>query len=510
MLWTKIQSAERPWRSEWPADFAIAYALLLLVIAAVFYSCLQFGYEPAWGIAAIAVGAATLAALCKWPIAMFAGLLFVGEFKTIPAQGISLSDPTMLMFLLCWGAIIMDWLRDSISGHSEWSLGHLFAGQGFRVSLFMLFVAVLAASFLYTPAEQYGRTKLLRFLAFEGLAFFCPILLLKNDKTLRPLLWAMIVLSLLLLVKQLIRISNPSQQMLLGEADITEIGPGMAFGTAILIVMYTRLIRSRMLFRCVLVLMSAGLVTAAARTPALALVLTLIISSFALSKASRHFSLKTMLGIVFLTTVVAGLTFLWIHNKPGIHDKVASKENEIISMISGSNATHGTVAERLAFYKSAVGAVKQHPLAGLGLGGWSVFYSGEYIEGQRAPVYPHDFLLEIASEQGLLGLALMLAFLASLFLAARKLTHHPQFAFLLPVLTFQVLNHVFTGSYEDRSLWFWFGMVVAASRIVYSSALEWQAAARQVQMTASERTASRVSLPFSAGIRLTIDDRRNP
>ncbi|HET9183956.1 MAG TPA: O-antigen ligase family protein [Candidatus Angelobacter sp.] len=468
-------------------QYAVTYVLLLLVCIAVFYSCLQFGYEPAWGIAAIAVGAASLAVLWKWPIVMFAGLLFVGEFKTVPAQGISLSDPTMLMFLLCCGAIITDWLRDSISGHSEWSLAHLFAGQGLRISLFMLFVAMLAASFLYTPAEQYGRSKLLRFLAFEILAFFGPILLLKNDKTLRPLLWAIIVLSLLLLVKQLIRISDPSQQILLGEADITEIGAGVSFGTVILIAMYTSLIRSRMLLLCVLVLMSAGLVTAAARTPALALVLTLIISSFVLSKASRHFSLKKMLGIVCLTAVVAELTFLWIHNKPGVHDKVASKENEIISMISGSNETHGTVARRLQFYDSALSALKQHPFAGLGLGGWSVFYSGDYVESQGAPVYPHDFLLEIASEQGLPGLALMLALLASLFLSARKLTRHSQFAFLLPVLTFQVLNHVFTGSYEDRSLWFWFGMVVAASRIVHNSGMRGGAAHRHLGGRLGER-----------------------
>lgn len=489
MLWTKIQSAERPWRSEWPADFAIAYALLLLAIAAVFYSCLQFGYEPAWGIAAIPVGITAVAILCKWPILTFAGLLFVGEFKTVPAQGISLSDPTMLMFLLCCGAIIMDWLRDSISGHSEWSLGHLFAGQGFRITLFMLFVAVLAASFLYTPAEQYGRTKLLRFITFETLVFFGPILLLKNETTLRPLLWTMIILTLPLLVKQLLRVSHPSQQVLLGSTDITEIGPGMDFGTAMLIAMYTRLIHSRLLLYCVLVLMSAGLVTAAARTPVLALVLTLIISPFALRKGSRHFSLKKILGIVVLTALVTGLTFLWIHNKPGIHDKLASKQNELVTMASSSNDGHGTVATRLAFYKSAFSALTQHPFVGLGLGGWSVFYSGEPTE--RPPTYPHDFWLEIASEQGLPGLTLLFTFLASLFCSARKLARYPQFLFLMPVLTFYVFNHTFTGTIEDRSLWFWFGTIVAVSRMVHNHEMPHQAPSRSGLGDHFSRTATR-------------------
>jgi hypothetical protein len=467
--WTKIEPAERPWRSEVRTHYAVAYALLLLVTLVAFYSCLQFEYEPAWGMAAIAVGVATLLALCKWPIIMFAGLLFVGEFKTIPAKGISLSDPTMLMFMLCCGAIVMDWIRDSLSARSEWPLTKLFAGQALNIGLFLLFSAALAVSFVYSPAEEYGWTKLLRFLTFETLVFVGPILLLKNEKTLRPLLWAMIVLSLPLLVKQLIRISHPSQEVLSGSVDVTEIGPGMDFGTAILITMYTRLIRSRILLLSVVVLMSVGLVTAAARTPALSLVLTLVISSFVLSTASQHLRLRTILPIICLTAVVAGLTFLWVHDKPGMHNKLAAKQNEIISMVSGSTADRGTIAKRLEFYKSALSAIAQHPFTGVGLGGWSHYYSGQRIEGVAMPVYPHNFLLEVASEQGLPGLVLLLAFLGSVFCSVAKLAKLPQFAFLLPVVTFLVLNHTFTGSIEDRSLWFWFGTVVAVSRMVYNS-----------------------------------------
>jgi O-antigen ligase len=255
----------------------------------------------------------------------------------------------------------------------------------------------------------------------------------------------------------------------MGSVDVTEIGPGMDFGTAILIAMYTRLIGSRILLRFVVVLMSVGLVTAAARTPTLALVLTLVICSFVLSTASQHLRLRTILPIICLTAVVAGLTFLWVHDKPGMHNKLAAKQNEIISMVSGSTADRGTIAKRLEFYKSALGAFAQHPFTGLGLGGWSAFYSGELIEGRQAPRYPHNFLLEVASEQGLPGLVLLLAFLGSVFFSAARLAKLPQFVFLLPVLTFLVLNHTFTGSIEDRSLWFWFGTVVAVSRMVHNS-----------------------------------------
>jgi O-antigen ligase len=463
-----METTERSWRPEKQTAFAAAYATLLLVTAAALWSCAHFGYEPALGFAAITIGTATLVALRKWPIVMFAGLLFVGNFKTIPAHGISLSDPTMVLFLLCCGAIALDFLSRLIDGSPEWTLGALLAGQAFRISLFILFIIVLAASFLYTPTEQYGGMKLSRFLAFETLAFFGPILLAKDEKALRPFLLATIVLSLGLLVKQILSVWHPSQQVLEGNSDVTEIGHGMAFGTSILIVIYSKLINSRLLMGCVLTVLAVGLVTAAARTPALALIVTLITVSLVLKTGTRHPNGKKLLLRFSLIAIVAVMAFLWIQNKPGMHDKLASKEHEVESMLSGS-LTGGTIAKRVEFYDSAVNAFMQHPLTGLGLGGWSVFYSGQGIPGEGMPKYPHNFLLEVAAEQGLPGLAVLITLLASLFYSSLKMAKSPEFAFLFPVLTFQVLYNSFTGTVEDRALWFWFGMVVAVSRMFRNS-----------------------------------------
>jgi O-antigen ligase len=217
-----------------------------------------------------------------------------------------------------------------------------------------------------------------------------------------------------------------------------------------------------------LTVLAVGLVTAAARTPALALVVTLITVSLVLKTGSRHLNGKKLLLRFSLIATVAVMAFLWIHNRPGMRDKLASKEHEVESMLSGS-LTGGTIAKRMEFYDSAVNAFMQHPLTGLGLGGWSVFYSGHGIPGEGMPKYPHNFLLEVAAEQGLPGLALLITLLASLFYSSLKMAKSPEFAFLFPVLTFQVLYNSFTGTVEDRALWFWFGMAVAASRMFHDS-----------------------------------------
>lgn len=486
MDWPTSESGTRRWRSEWQAEHVVTCVLLLIAAVGACYICSQREDDPTWAIAAIAVGAGSLIAFVKWPILMFAGLLFVGDFKTIPAKEMSFSDPTMLIYLLCCGAIVTDWVRSSVNVNAGWSLHHLCAGQALTISIFILFTSLLALSFLYTPAEQYGRTKLLRFMSFETLAFFGPILLLKNEKGLRHLLWAMIVLSLPLLAKEVIRVWHPSPQVLLGEVDVTEIGHGAAFGAAILIALYSRLIGSRILLMCILALMSVGMVTAAARTPALSLLLTIVTSTIVLRASSTHLRLRTMLPIFSLITILCVLTFWFVRNTAALHAKLEAKQDEVVSMASGSADGHGTIARRLDFYNSALDAVAQHPFTGLGLGGWSVFYSGQ-VPSHKLWTYPHDLLLEVASEQGLPGLALLLGLLASLFYSAWKVAKYPQFAFVLPVLMFEVFIHMFTGSVEDRNLWFWFGMVVALSRIVHHSELRAGWPRRTIPILASEQ-----------------------
>jgi len=84
----------------------------------------------------------------------------------------------------------------------------------------------------------------------------------------------------------------------------------------------------------------------------------------------------------------------------------------------------------------------------------------------RVPTFPHNFALEVAAEQGLLGLLLLLVLFALLFRRAKALAWQPQFAFLFPVLLFCVIVNMITGDLEDRNLWFWAGMTLAAARMV--------------------------------------------
>jgi O-antigen ligase len=206
--------------------------------------------------------------------------------------------------------------------------------------------------------------------------------------------------------------------------------------------------------------MSVGLVAAAARSPILALIATLVISLVSMSANSGWISRGRLALTILLIACIAGIALVWVHSQAGMQSKIASKETELTSVLEGTEFSGGTIGQRQALYKSSFEAFAQHPIFGLGLDRWGTFYS---VEG--VPAFPHNFVLEVAAEQGLVGLAVLAALLASLFRAALRMSPHPVFAFLYPILAFHVIYNLITGNVENRDLWFWFGMVVAASRM---------------------------------------------
>ena len=163
-------------------------------------------------------------------------------------------------------------------------------------------------------------------------------------------------------------------------------------------------------------------------------------------------------GIFALFVIVP--TLMWVQNLPVAQQRLEWKQEELESALSGSHFQRGTVALREDFYHSAILAFIEHPIGGVGTGGWPVFYNN-----QDVPRYPHNFVLEVGAEQGVIGLGILLALLALLFRAARRvLRSNAYLAFVFPVFVFCIILNLMTGDIESRPLWFCCGLVAAASR----------------------------------------------
>jgi O-antigen ligase len=439
--------------------FALAGAIALVGSFCVFYLALRWEFEPIYTVAVAVLVPLVVFVMRKWPLAMLSGLLFVGTFKTIPADGISLKDPTMICLLLSAGAIFLDALF-IMARATPWTFGALFRGQATVVILFLLFCAVIAVSLLYTPSVQGGMT-VARFETFEVLMFFAPILLLKSKADVRQLLITVVVLAIVMSGKIILNLERPSEAVMSGKKDITNLVAGALLGFALLLCLYGKLFESRIIRNACIVFLSFGLIACAARSALVALLISIVVSACVLRGEAGVLARKVVLIALLLTAGVAVPTLLWLRSVPAAQEKVRAKVGELESIAAGPRDKTGTISQRLGFYRSALDAFKQHPIIGLGVGGWSIFYNNE-----DTAYYPHSFVLEVGAEQGAVGLSILISLLAVLLRSALKLLHgDPYFAFVFPALLFFVSFHMVTSTVESRELWFICGLVAAASRI---------------------------------------------
>ena len=442
-------------------------ALLSLAVIAAMYASLKFSLEPFWLLTALAAIAPAFFLMRKVPVIVLTALLFVGSFKTVAAQGISFTDPTMILLLLSAGAIFIE-LLSTFSGDSEWSLQDKFRGQTFGIVCFLIFVAVIALSYLYTVSPNYGWVKLSRFLVFKPLVFFAPLVLFKRERHVRQFVMTFFILGLVLTVKDVYGFLHPTQELLSGDADTTRIGDAQLIGMTLLILFFSSHFRRfpKILGLAVVLFLGLGLVAVTARGPLLSVLFVLITYSFIARTIKTSFSYKQLLvGLLVLASLILP-ALSWVERYPAVQARVSEKEKELAAFLQGERDPGGTLGERLEYYNSAAAAFAEKPLSGWGIGGWPVYFFG--IEKED---YPHNLFLEIAAEQGLPGLIALSAFFISICAAGRQIwKQRPDLAFPIPLFGYSLLTCMFSGDLNTRSLWLLCGTILAISRMCASEA----------------------------------------
>jgi O-antigen ligase len=414
------------------------------------------------------IAATAIALARKFTPAVFAGLLYVGNFKTAAAQGLSLTDPTFIVLALCCSGLLIECLV-VFSGRERSTLAARFAGQSHGVLLFLLFVLIIAVSDLYTAAPESGLIKLEHIAVFATVAFFAPFILFKQAKDLNQFLTTCVGLSLALSIRNLVELFHPTAAVLAGNKDITRIGDGELIATTIVILIYHRHFgrRKSLQLACILIL-AVGLAASAARSAAFSLFLTLIVTSVVLRSHSGPWLRKKML-LGGMVVVVATAAVLLIGRLPAAREKLKHKEDELGHLMKGSFLAGGTAEQRMRFYRQSLVAISKKPLLGWGVGGWSAFFLG-----MDRKEFPHNFILESAVEQGLIGCASLLAFLIATGSALRKVISRSgaHYGFLLPALLLPVFTGQVSGGLDSRSLWFWCGTIFAVSRMIHNQRLQ--------------------------------------
>jgi O-antigen ligase/uncharacterized membrane protein YhdT len=451
----------------------LLYAAILLVALAGFNEASDFGISPVWIFLAAILLPCLLIALAKFPAAFFIPLLFISRQKElpIPAPIRHVIDVTALpLGAALLGVALIFRLIDRRNRRGAFSLGDLFRGQGKGIASFLLFAAVVTTSYLYTRAPGYGGDKLVSFLTVGALMFFAPFIILEDDRDFRHFAIGTIAFGLMLAFA---RIIAGSQGVFGQHEEVTHIGIGQLMGMAILLVLNYKFVESRaarnLLILC-LPLLAAGLIAAEARGPLLALLPILVASLFIRRREMSLISPRAaMLGVAVIVAALVIVPGQWFQGEAA--KKFQVKSQELVEFAQGgSYSEKGSGGRRLVFFDAALDGIAEKPAAGWGVGGWATYYWHN-----DAWEYPHNLFLEVGVEEGLLGLAALLAFLAIAFKAAKKAFDEAsgRFAFVLPVVAYCVLLTLSSGDIDDnRFLWFWCSVAFVACRMISSDRQE--------------------------------------
>lgn len=162
-----------------------------------------------------------------------------------------------------------------------------------------------------------------------------------------------------------------------------------------------------------------------------------------------------------LLLMMAGLATAAYQLSPRLHDRVEM----LVSEFQAWQPNHGgdtSTGQRLDFYYNTLQIVQQHPLSGVGTGGFPAAFA-QQVQGTEALAThnPHNEYLMVAAQTGLVGLALLLYLLYTLWRTAPRLpTAFEQDAARGLVLTY-LLNCTFNSALMDHSDGLFFAFMTA-------------------------------------------------
>lgn len=428
--------------------------------------------DPLKVIAALLAAGAALAIATRHPAAFIAPVLFLPRLREVGAlsefgpaahwTALELACALLGMgFLLRWllrparpMAVTLPpgtELRDA----NEWARPRSASGPFLA---FFAFDLVVTVSYAYTASPHYGEEKLVAFLALGCTLFFAPSLFVVDPDDFRDFVVGTVLFGMLVAASSF---SFSATGAMGAEDNPAHIGKGQVIGLAILLLIYTPL-RKRWLKLFVLAVciptLAIGLVSAETRGPLFSLIFVLLLSFVLDSFRSPVFTRKQM-GMVggALVGAVLLLSAFWFYGAEA--SRFRYKTAEIVNLFEDNGEAKGTAVERLVFYRAAIDLWSERPVAGWGVGGWSMAYWHNDLRE-----YPHNLFLETLLEEGVVGLTALLAFLVLMFrhLRACQPTVQRRLPWLLPGLVYLVSIAMFSGDLDDdRFIWFWCGFALA-------------------------------------------------
>lgn len=339
--------------------------------------------HPATIVAIVILGAFVFV-FQKHPEIFIPLYVFSGYYKSI----IPGPDITLMFFMLVILAVCL-----TIYNNSE-IIANLVRTPGVAPMTLFLFLIVL--SLIYTNSNQAAIEKASKVILLTGGAFFAPMILIRSLRQLQTVFLCIVCLGTVMSF-----ISVVTGERTVFGSNYLSLGFISSLSIVILLFYFYGKTKSPLLFIPILINVIAML-NSAARGPIFFLPLTFFIT-IALSKLKFQKKIKTYV-IVSISSIFT-LIALYIVVPQSFHT--------LLLRLSAMESTEqdANTQYRAHHIEQALHLLYSEPITGIGIGGYGI--SSEGIDDAR--IYPHNILLEIGAELGIVGLLTFLLIIVSVF-----------------------------------------------------------------------------------------------
>lgn len=300
--------------------------------------------------------------------------------------------------------------------------------------IYAAFLLYAAASMWWSASSEYALHKFTRLAVICSLLVVAPAVTFPDEKRVYTFFKLSLYVSILTAAIIVFGYFSPDYSrpyQILGSAS--HIRPGRAIGFGIIVATYYVVIATetarRYTYGLMLGILLLGITVSGSRGPFVAALVSagvLIVLHLTITRGERYraylFGLLSALG---------GLSLVVLHVVAGISVPTVDR---IIPLLQGK--FDPSTSGRLEEYTQGVLHWLESPLFGNGLGSFPVWYLGE-----DTVYYPHNFVIEILAELGLIGL---LIFSAALAVVLQRLVSnfrlHPMSILLFSLLVFALIN----------------------------------------------------------------------
>ena len=327
----------------------------------------------------------------------FALYVIAGAYKSIiPLQ--EKIDLTLLFMIISFAIAIKRLIKEPI----------LNKGQIKVIFLYGIFYFILIFSLFYTPSEIYAKDKITKMFFLVGWNVLGTLILLKSDKSILRFLMTILIISLIMSINIFFEFLKTGTMDFIEIESTNYLSYSRLAATSMITILCYFFLKSKnyissIFFFLLLLFMSFACLVSGARSTFVTLILCLLVVFIILIKLNYSVKKLKLNKKYFILITVLVVVLIYLFNL-GYFD--------LIKMRLEAISTEGKDTPRYVLADAAKEMWMKKPIMGWGLGSYTIVTTGD-----DKVDYPHNIILELLSENGIIGL---IPFLIICFLSVKN------------------------------------------------------------------------------------------